>query len=318
MAAAINIFSRQKLDNLKKLILIDGNAIIHRAFHALPPFKTSKGELVNAVYGFASILLNILNTEKPDFIAVAFDMKKKTFRDELYNDYKATRIKAPQELYDQIPRIKELVESFKIPIFEKEGYEADDVLGTLAKQAERKNLSTYIVTGDMDACQLVTDKTKILSLAAKFSAPIIYDIQKVMGRYGLKPNQIADMKGLQGDASDNIKGVRGIGPKTAKILLQKYGTIENIYDHLDEIKGNAHDKLKQDRENAILSKKLATIVTDVDISIDLNACITHEYDKNRLHQMFEELEFKSLLTRLNSFHKHSAEKKESEIQTSLF
>lgn len=303
---------------MKKLILIDGNAIIHRAFHALPPFKTSSGELVNAVYGFASILLNILNNEKPDFIAVAFDVKKKTFRDELYTEYKATRVKAPQELYDQIPRIKELVSAFKIPIFEKEGYEADDVLGTLAKQADKKNINTYIVTGDLDTLQLVTDKTRVMALAQKFSEPVIYDISKVMGRYGLKPTQIADMKGLQGDSSDNIKGVRGIGPKATKDLLQKYGTIENIYKNLHEISGSSHDKLKADKESAFLSKKLATIVTDVDISLDLDACKTHEYDENRLHQMFGELEFKSLLHRLDSFHKNSTEKRNEENQASLF
>ena len=304
----------------KKLYLIDGNAIIHRAFHALPPFKTSKGEIVNSVYGFASILLNILNINKPDYIAVAFDVKAKTFRHEEYKEYKATRIKAPQELYDQIPRIKELVKTFNIPIFEMAGYEADDVLGTLAKQAEKKNIMTYIVTGDLDTLQLVSDKTKVQTLVSRFSEPVIYDVQKVLSRYGLKPCQVPDMKGLQGDNSDNIKGVRGIGPKTAKILLQKYGTIENIYNHLDVIHGSTGEKLKNNKENAFLSKRLATIITNLPITLDEEKCKTHEYNELEVEKFFQELEFKSLLNRLNVFHRISSGKKaeENNLQASLF
>ncbi len=305
----------------QKLILIDGNAIIHRAFHGLPPFKTSKGELVNAVYGFSSILLTLLNKEQPDYIAVAFDLKAPTFRHLEYKEYKATRVKAPDELYAQIPRIREIVKAFRIPVYEKEGFEADDVLGTLAKQAELKDVITYIVTGDLDTLQLVTEKTKILATTQKFSEPIIYDTQKVLGRYGLKPSQIADMKGLQGDSSDNIKGVPGIGPKTAKILLQKYGTIENIYKNLDQITGGVHDKLEKDQASALQSKHLATIITNVpEINLDLDACKTHDYDESTLRRMFELLEFKSLLARLNTFHKISSEKKaeENNLQTSLF
>lgn len=290
-----------KSESRKKLILIDGNAIVHRAYHALPPFRTSKGELVNAVYGFASILLNLLNLEKPDYIAVAFDLKGKTFRHEQYEDYKATRIKAPDELYEQIPRIKSLVEAFKIPIFEEEGYEADDILGTLAKQAEKKRLLTYIVTGDMDTLQLVTEGTKVYGYNGKFSQPTIYDTVKVLGKHGLKPSQVIDMKALQGDSSDNIKGVAGIGPKTAKTLLQKYGTLENIYANLEEIKGSARDKLEKDKDNAFLSKDLVTIKTDMDISLDLDECATHEYDEETLIRTFQELEFKSLLKRLEDF-----------------
>lgn len=306
---------------MSKLILIDGNAIIHRAFHALPPFKTSTGELVNAVYGFASILLTILNKEQPDYIAVTFDMRGPTFRHVEYKEYKATRTKAPDELYAQIPRIRDVVRAFKIPIYEKEGYEADDVLGALAKQAEKMDIYTYIVTGDMDTMQLVTDKVRILANTQKFSEPIVYDIAKVMGRFGLQPSQIADMKGLQGDNSDNIKGVPGVGPKTARTLLQKYGSIENIYKNLDEITGGLHDKLAAHKEDAFLSKRLATIVTEVPgITLDIEACKTHDYDEATLRGIFEQLEFKTLLNRLNTFHKISSEKKatESNAQGSLF
>lgn len=304
---------------MNKLILIDGNALIHRAFHALPPFKTSKGELVNAVYGFTSILLNILNIEKPSHIAVSFDLKGKTFRHEEYKDYKATRIKAPDELYEQIPRIKEIVKAFEIPIYEMEGFEADDVLGTLAVQAEQNSdLKTYIFTGDKDALQLVTEKTQILMPMQGIKEPIIYDIQKVLGRYGINPRQIPEMKGLQGDPSDNIKGVKGIGPKTARILLQKYGNLENIYSHLDEIKGSVQEKLKIDKESAFFSRKLATIITEVPIKLNLENCKTHEYNLDNIIKLFEELEFKTLLKRLDIFHQHSSSVKISENQSTLF
>lgn len=306
---------------MKKIILIDGNAVIHRAFHALPPFKTSKGELVNAVYGFSSILLNLLIHNTPDYIAVSFDMKGPTFRHEEYKEYKATRKKAPDELYGQIPRIRSVVEAFDIPIYEIEGFEADDVLGTLAKQIEEEDdMKTYIFTGDMDTLQLVTEKTYVLSPARGIKEPIVYDIQKVLGKYGLEPRQVPDMKGLQGDSSDNIKGVAGVGAKTTKTLLQKYGTLENIYDHLDEITGKVHENLKNDKENAFFSRKMATIVTDVPIKLDLKGCKTHEYDNEKILALFGELEFKGLMSRLSKFNKHSNDKKieENETQQSLF
>ncbi len=307
---------------MKKIILIDGNAVIHRAFHALPPFKTSKGELVNAVYGFSSILLNLLNYNTPDYIAVSFDMKGPTFRHKEYKEYKATRKKAPDELYGQIPRIRSVVEAFEIPIYEIEGFEADDVLGTLAKQIEQEedDLKTYIFTGDMDTLQLVTEKTFVLSPARGIKEPIVYDVQKVLGKYGLKPSQVPDMKGLQGDSSDNIKGVAGVGAKTTKTLLQKYGNLENIYDHLDEITGRVHENLKNNKENAFFSRRLATIVTDVPIKLNLEECRTHEYDKEKILTLFGELGFKALMSRLSKFNNHSQEKKieENETQQSLF
>ena len=287
--------------SLSKIILIDGNAIVHRSFHALPPFKTSKGELVNAIYGFASIILNILKTESPEYIAAAFDLKGPTFRHEEYKEYKATRVKAPDELYTQIPKIKELVDAFGIPIFEQEGYEADDILGTLASQAEKKDIITYIVTGDMDALQLVTEKIKVYGYNGKFSEPTIYDVSKVLNKYGLKPSQVPDMKGLQGDSSDNIKGVAGVGPKTAKMLLQTYGNIENIYKNLGEIKETVREKLEKDKDSAFLSKKLATIIKDMDIELDLSKCKTHDYDKEKIKDIFLKFEFKSLIPRLESF-----------------
>ena len=309
------------INTLQKLILIDGNSIIHRAFYAIPPFETKNGELVNAAYGFASMLLTILKNEKPDYIAVSFDMRGKTFRHIEYKEYKATRKKAPDELYSQIPRIKEVVRTFKIPIYEVEGFEADDVLGTLAKQAEKiEDMDCYIVTGDRDALQLVGPRTKVISPIRGFNETIVYDTPKVLEKYGLKPSQITDMKGLQGDSSDNIKGVAGIGQKTAKTLLQKYGTIDNVYEHLDEITGAVHDRLKKDRDSAFFSRKLATIVLDTPTELDIEACKTHEYEKEKIEELFQELGFNSLLKKLNSVDGHYSEKNQAQnsAQATLF
>lgn len=306
---------------MKKLILIDGNAIVHRAYHALPPFKTKNGELVNAVYGFVSMLLNVLNGEKPDYIAVCFDTKAKTFRHEEYKEYKATRIKAPDDLYTQIPRIKEFLQAFNIPIYERDGFEADDILGALAKKAKKTpDLMTYILTGDMDTLQLIDDKVNIMLPKTGLKENVIYDVQKVLSKYGIMPKQIPDMKGLQGDSSDNIKGVAGVGPKTTKDLLQKYGTLENIYKHLDQIEGKVHENLEKDKKNAFFSKKMATIITDIDIDFNLQDCETKQYNKEELVKLFEKMEFLSLLKRLNSFNDHYSKmnKENDELQGTLF
>ncbi len=306
---------------MKKLFLIDGNAIIHRAFHALPPFKSSKGELVNAVYGFCSMLLTILNSEKPDYIAVSFDLKGPTFRHTEYKEYKATRAKAPDGLYEQIPKIRAIVEAFSIPIYEHEGFEADDVLGTLATQAEQiTDLTTYIVTGDMDALQMVSEKTKVLAPFKGFAQTITYDIAQVFEKCSLKPEQIPDMKGLCGDNSDNIKGVAGIGPKTACELLTKYGTIENIYEHLEEITGKTKEKLEKDKESAFFSKRLATIIKDVPVALNLASCKTHEYDRAKVLELFQDYQFRTLIPKLTNFDNHAVEQKNAEdgIQQTLF
>lgn len=306
---------------MAKLILIDGNAIMHRAYHAIPPFKTSKGTLVNAVYGFSSMLLNILNKERPDFIAVSFDLKGPTFRHEEYKEYKATRVKAPDDFYEQIPMIRRVVEAFGIPIYEKEGFEADDVLGTLAFQAEKSDdVYTYIVTGDMDAIQLVSEKTFVYTPVRGIAETITYDIPKVFEKYGLTPAQIPELKGLKGDSSDNIKGVNGVGDKTALTLLQKYGTIDNIYRHIDEIEGKLKEKLTIDKDSAFQSLHLATIVRDVPVSLNLEACVSHAYDKEKIALLFQEFEFKSLIAKLTNFNNHSDRTREenSVEQQSLF
>lgn len=286
-------------EKVKKLILIDGNAIMHRAYHALPPLSTKKGELVNAVYGFASTMLSVIENLKPDYIAASFDLAGPTFRHEAYKEYKATRTKAPDEFYRQIPRVKEFVKDFNIPIFEKEGYEADDIIGTLTKQAEKtEEVEVVIVTGDLDTLQLVSGKTSVYTMRKGLSDSVIYDEEKVRERYNLEPIQIIDYKGLRGDPSDNIPGVKGIGEKTATELLVKYGTVEKIYQSLSEIKDSVKEKLERDQLKAFMSKKLATISTDVPVKLELEKTRVHDFDREKLVNLFKELNFYSLIKRI--------------------
>jgi DNA polymerase I len=284
----------------KKIILIDGNAIIHRSYHALPPLTTKSGELVNAVYGFASTILSVISKFQPDYILATFDLAGPTFRHIEYKDYKAKRVKADQELYDQIPRVKELVRAMGIPIFEKEGYEADDVIGTLVSKIEifDEDVENIIVTGDLDTLQLVSDKTKVYTMRRGLTDSVMYDKEKILERYILKPEQLIDFKGLRGDPSDNILGVKGIGEKTASTLLQKYGTLENIYKNLSEIKGAVKEKLERDKVQAIQSKKLATIFRSVPIELDLKEAKTTEFDRIKLIKLFQDLNFYSLIKRI--------------------
>lgn len=291
----------------KKLVLIDGNAIIHRAYHALPPLTTKKGELVNAVYGFTSVLLKVISEIKPDYILATFDLKEPTFRHEEYKEYKATRVKAPDELYAQFDRVKEVVRAFNIPIFEMAGFEADDVIGTMARQAEKiDGIENIIVTGDLDTLQLIDDKTKVYALRRGMSDTTIYDADAVRERYNLRPDQMIDYKGLRGDPSDNIPGVKGIGEKTAIELLQKYGSVENVYQNLSEIKGALHDKLEKDKAQALLSKRLATIQKNVPVELDLTRAVTHEFDRQKIVSLFQELNFFSLIKRLPDSSQSSA------------
>lgn len=282
----------------QKLILVDGNALIHRAFHAIPPLTTKSGELVNAVYGFTTTLLKAIKELSPTHIAIAFDLAGPTFRHKEYKEYKATRVKADQALYDQIPRIKEVAQALNIPIFAKEGFEADDIIGTLAAQAASQNIATTIVTGDLDTLQLVNHLVKVYTMKRSLSDTVIYDIDAVKERYQLTPEQFIDYKALRGDPSDNIPGVPGIGEKGAINLLIKYGSIPEIYKHLHELPERTGQSLKDNKEQLELSKKLVTIVSDVPIELDLPKASLKDYDRTATVKLFQELEFKSLLSRL--------------------
>ena len=284
------------------LVLFDGNALIHRAFHALPPLTVSKtGEMVSAVYGFALMLLKVINELKPTHYAIAFDMNAPTFRHKLFHEYKAHRPPTPDELVNQLGRVRELVEAFRIPIFELESYEADDVLGTLSHQASNQDIDTVIVTGDADTMQLVSPRVKVLypKPGRSFSDTMLYDEAAVSQKYSLKPEQITDFKALKGDPSDNIPGVRGIGEKTAVKLLQQFGSMEQIYDHIDEVTpAKLQTILRENEAIARQSKELATIVTQTPITLNLDHCQVGQYDRRRVSELFRELEFASLLPKL--------------------
>jgi DNA polymerase-1 len=247
---------------------------------------------------------------------MTFDEHAPTFRHEMHEEYKGTRQKAPDELYAQIPRIRELVEAFDMPIYSKEGYEADDMLGTLAKEAEEMGMEVYIVTGDMDAMQLITPNVRVAFPHKGYRDPIIFDRQKVREKYGIEPEQVVDYKALMGDSSDNIKGVEGIGPVGAKNLLNKYKTLDGIYEHLDEIKGGLHDKLAAGKENAYFSQKMARIVTDVPNGFKKEDTDLMSLDYLGLDRFLGGLEMKSLRGRLK---KITPEKKQQpEAQMALF
>jgi len=282
-----------------KLVLIDGHSLAYRAFFALPPdLKTRSGELTNAVYGFAAMLLAVWRDEQPDYIAVAFDLGR-TFRDDMYADYKATRAKMPGEMATQLNRIQQLVQAFRLPVVTAEGYEADDVLGTLAARAAREGLDTLIVTGDTDAFQLIGPHVRVLTSQRKFSETKVYDEAAVRARYGLEPRQLIDYKALVGDTSDNVPGVRGVGEKTATQLLQQFGSLEGIYEHLDEITAKrVRAALEAGRQSAELSKRLVTIKTDVPLKISWDDCRTTTFDRAQVLALFRELEFRSLVDRL--------------------
>jgi DNA polymerase I len=298
----------------KRLILIDGNAIIHRAYHALPPLTTKKGELVNAVYGFVSVLLNVVNKFQTDYIVATFDLKEPTFRHKEFKDYKATRVKGPDDLYEQIPRIKELVKAFNIPIFEKEGYEADDLIATFARQVENLHpeVETIVVTGDLDTLQLVNSQTKVFALRRGMSESVLYDEKAILDRYGLAPGQMVDYKGLRGDPSDNLPGVKGVGEKTAIELLKKYGSVENVYKNLPEIKGGIRKKLEKDKLQAFFSKKLARLVYDVPVKFEMEKSAWHDFDRVRVINLLRELEFFSLLRRLPGYEEFSKKQGQEE------
>jgi DNA polymerase-1 len=282
------------------LLLFDGNALVHRAFHALPPLTQPKtGELVNAVYGFASTLLKVFADFKPTHWAVAFDRPTPTFRHEMFEEYKAQRPATPEELRSQIKKVHQLVEAFHIPVFEIDGFEADDVLGTLSKQADEQGIETIIVTGDNDMLQVVLPRVKALAPRRTFTDTILYDEEAVEQKYGIKPEQLADLKALAGDVSDNIPGLPGVGEKTATKLLQQYGSLQGIYDHIEDITpSKLQDTLREYRTQAFQSKELSTIVKDVPIKLDLKTCQVSHYDRNEVAKLFQELEFIKLLPRL--------------------
>jgi len=281
---------------MEKIILIDGNSLAYRAFYALPDtMKTTTGITTNAIYGFTTMLLKVLD-EEPDFVAISFDLPEPTFRHKAYEAYKATRQKAPPTLHEQMPYVKEIADAFNIPIYEISGFEADDVIGTLAKEAEQQGHEVEILTGDLDSLQLVSKKIKVLTTRKGITDTVLYGEKEVIDRYGIKADQVIDFKALKGDSSDNIPGVPKVGDKTAAALLQEYGTLENILVNVDKISKKAlKENLKNNVDLAKLSQKLATIVTNVPIEIDFDKCKRGEIDWKKVLPLFEKFEFNSLV-----------------------
>ncbi len=285
----------------KKFLIIDAHALIHRAFHALPPLTTKEGQPINAVYGFLLILLRALKDIKPQYIAVTFDAKGKTFRHDQYDKYKATRPETPDELKSQFPIVHEVIEAFGFPSYTVPGYEADDLIATLCDALEqRDDLETIIVSGDLDLLQLVDSNTKMLKLHKGVKETILFDEATVKEKQGITPEQVTDYKGLRGDTSDNLPGVKGIGEKGAVKLLQKYGSIDNIFSHIEEITGRERKALEGHREDAELSKQLATLAHDAPIQFSLDDAYADHIDTDKVTDLLRKYEFKSLLTQLNT------------------
>jgi len=299
---------------MQKLVLIDGNAIIHRAFHALPPLSTQDGIPTNAVYGFFMMLLKIVEDLNPEYLVVCFDKKAPTFRKQLYSGYQATRPKPSDDLIPQFDMVHKALDSAKIKHFEVDGYEADDLIGTIATHAKAKSLQTIIVSGDRDLLQLVNSNVLMLAPIIGMTKMTLFDEVKVREKYGLEPWQIVDYKALVGDASDNYPGVTGIGPKTAATLLTKYRTLEGIYENLIELSPQIQEKLANDAEQAALAKKLATILIDAPVKLVEDEAELGKIDKKELKKVFEKFGFKSLLGRLEKNTKTQAQDKKETVK----
>lgn len=283
----------------KKLLLIDGNSITYRAFFALPPLSNSKGQFTNAAFGFTTMLLRLLQDEKPTHLVVAFDKGKSNFRHDVYAEYKGTRDKTPGELREQFPIVREILSSFDIEYVELEGYEADDLIGTLTKQAEEQGYSSLVVTGDKDLLQIVSDNVTTMLTRKGISETEKYGIAEIHEKYGLTPPQIIDLKGLMGDTSDNIPGIPGVGEKTALKLLAQYPSVEEVLAHAEEAPGKKlQEKLREHADSAMMSKELATILREVPLQVDLESYAFGGYDASKVRETFKALEFKSLLDRL--------------------
>ncbi|HAA38080.1 MAG TPA: DNA polymerase I [Firmicutes bacterium] len=291
----------------KKFLIIDGSSLVYRAFFALPLLQTKQGLYTNAVYGFTSMLLKVLAEETPAYVAVAFDKSKKTFRHEQYSEYKSRREKTPQELAEQFAYVHEILAALQIPVLEVAGYEADDLIGTLAVLGRQHQLAPVIVSGDADIFQLVDVPAEVIFTRRGITQVERYTEATLKSKYGLSAQQFIDYKGLKGDSSDNIPGVPGVGEKTALKLLAQFGTMEGVYAHLTEIKGKLRTSLEENRKQAFLSKQLATIVTDVPLDFTPEKYQRRPPQLDRLREIFTQLEFKSLLDRLPAGSSQAAE-----------
>jgi DNA polymerase I len=285
----------------KRLIIIDCNSIIHRAFHALPPLKNKKGEVVNALYGFLLVFFKILKEFNPDFVAACFDAPGPTFRHKEFKEYKAKRPKAPQELYDQMPKVKKALKSFNVSVFEKEGFEADDLIGTIARSFKKEDSSEVIIlSGDADLFQLLKKGIKLYFLKRGVKNTVLYNVEKFKEDYSFSPDQMIEYKALRGDASDNIPGAPGIGEKTALEILKEFESIDNLFKNLEK-KNNLKERikkiLKENKEKVFFSRHLAQIKSDVPIKIKVED-IKFNLKEEKAESYLREMGFHSLANRI--------------------
>lgn len=314
---------------MSKLLLVDGSALLHRAYHAYPPLKTKSGEIVGAVYGVASILISALESEKPTHVMVAWDLPKPTFRHIKYVGYKAQRPKADTEMVEQIPMVKEVIQTMGIVQVAEEGYEADDIIGTLSYEAGERfknkdpkdDTEVVILTGDQDTMQLVNEHVKILTPAKGSNPPVLYGVDEVLNKYGVTPSQIVDYKALVGDPSDNIPGVAGIGPKGAASLLKMFGSLERIYSDIKEVQlqfgEQTANKLLEGKDSAFLSQDLSRIVVDMKLLLSMEEMEYKGFISEEVKAKFEDLGFKSLIRRFFPG-EDEPKKKKNENQMGLF
>jgi DNA polymerase-1 len=301
----------------ERLMLLDGYGLVYRGYFALPPLTTSRGELVNGVFGFASIVLRGIADLQPDYLAVSFDLPGPTFRHEQYAEYKATRQRMPDDLRDQFPKVREVVKALRIPVYEMQGYEADDVIGTITKKLEsNENLETTIVTVDLDMLQLVTPRTRLMTTRSGVENTVMYDVAKIDERFGLRPDQMVDYKALKGDPTDNIPGVPGVGEKTAAKLIRDFGTLDAMFERLDEVTPEKlRDKLREHFEQIQMGRELSRIVRDLPVELDLEAARLGDYDRDTVVRLFREYEFRTLIERLPPMAGESAQQRSDSLKS---
>ena len=305
---------------MKKLVIIDGKSVFYRGYYAMSNLATADGTPTGGIYGFASLAFEVIRKLKPDYVVVAWDKKGTSTarRSEIYPEYKAGRKKAPDDFYEQIPLLKDFLAALGWPLFECDGYEADDILGTLAVQANKLGIEADLITSDLDMLQLIDSDTKVFAMKRGFSEIEEFDLKYFEKKYGLKQAQFLDLKALQGDSSDNIPGVPGIGPKTATTLLQEFFTLENIYENLDKIKPAWRSKLEAGKESAFMSKKIAEIWLDAPVELNLEDADIHNFDYQKVLAKLREFEFNSLVRKIPAEMKQDTNTLENPNQTNLF
>lgn len=295
----------------KTLLIIDGNSLIHRAYHALPKLTTKEGEFINAIYGFLLIFLRFIKEFQPDFVVACFDLPLPTFRHKKFKEYKIKRPTTPLDLSQQIPKVKEVLNSFNVPVFEKEGFEADDLMGTIVETVSKNNkeskekIEIIIISGDLDSLQLINSWTRVINFKKGIKETVLYNKESLKEKYGnLKPLQLIEFKALRGDPSDGIPGVKGVGEKTAVFLIEKFGSIDNLYKNLEKnkiIAPNLKKTLLKDKKMAFFSKFLAEINKNVPINFNLENCKWGNFEEKDVIEIFGRWEFKSLIKKIEEF-----------------